>query len=256
MAGTQSGPLGQEGIVTPEAVALRLDVAGLGTRMIAALIDMLIQTGVLAVTGLLFLGAGSAPGMPGRVLFVAYLVLAFVILWGYFPIFEGLWRGRTPGKRSQGLRVVGLDGQPATLGAVLVRNLVRLVDFLPAFYSVGFVTVLANRRSQRLGDIAAGTLVVRERRLPAPRPLASAGHEPADDIGLDASALTPRDYEMVRSFLDRREGLAPSARDEVARTLASALRSRVSDGGNHSTHPEVFLELVARAYRRRFGSTS
>ena len=116
--------------------------------------------------------AGATGGSGDTALVVLYLIGVFVVFLGYYPLFEGFWNGRTPGKRAQGLRVVLTDGQPVTVGPVLVRNLVRIVDFLPAYYMIGAITMILSRRSQRLGDLAAGTIVVRERALPAPRPLA------------------------------------------------------------------------------------
>ena len=92
------------------------------------------------------------------------VLLIFVLLWGYFIFFELTWNGQTPGKRAAGVRVLTSRGEPVTLVHTLVRNVLRIVDALPSFYMVGVISILVTRRSQRLGDLAAGTVVVRERR--------------------------------------------------------------------------------------------
>lgn len=234
-------------IVTPEAVALDLDVAGLGSRFAAAAVDFAIQAAIGLGFGLALAGLGAA-GTPGTPLAALAAVGFFLILFGYFPLCEGLWSGRTPGKRAAGLRVVQGDGQPLTMGPLLVRNLVRVVDFLPGWYVVGAIAILVSPRSQRLGDLAAGTIVVRERSAPAPSalPAPSPGAAPAP---ADASALTEREYGMVRSFLQRRGSLDPQARRALAAQIAGALRGRVP--GLAEPDDERFIEEVARAYRGR-----
>jgi uncharacterized RDD family membrane protein YckC len=235
--------------VTPEAVAVTVDVAGLGSRMIALIFDSLIQAAVLIGVG--FLLAWAAPS--GTAGLVVLIVVYFLGLWGYFPVFEGLWSGQTPGKRAQRIRVVRTDGQPVTFAAVMVRNLVRVVDFLPGYYVVGALSIVLTRRSQRLGDLAAGTMVIRERPAPAPRPLDPAS--PATEslaARMDTAGLTERDYGLIRSFLERRTSLEPSARQELAARLAGAVRPRVGGHWTDGLDDEAFLAAVAQAYRERF----
>jgi len=235
--------------VTPEAVALSRDIAGLGSRMIAIIIDLLIQGAVFFAFAASFIAVVGHMTTPDL---VVYLVGVFVITWGYFPIFEGLWGGRTPGKRAQSLRVVQLDGQPVGWASVIVRNLVRIVDILPGFYAVGSTAILLTKRSQRLGDLAAGTMVVREPKVRSPAPLRldpKIGDPPADG-SLDATGLSEQEYEIVRSFLERRGTFAPDARAALAAQLAAQFRSRVASHG-FSTD-EGFLEELAYAYRSRF----
>lgn len=231
----------RDSVVTPEAVSLVVDTAGLGSRMIALIVDSLIQgAAVLALTVVL---AGIGEEIAG----ILYLVAVFVIVWGYFPVFESLWSGRTPGKRLQRLRVVRTDGQPAGVGPVIVRNIVRIADFLPAFYAAGSLSILLSRRHQRLGDLAAGTMVVRERGAPEPSPLdAPLEAHP----GLDTAALSQHDYVVIRNFLQRRGSFEPSARADLARSIASAFRTKVGDNG--SIHDEAFLEALAASFRGRF----
>jgi len=236
-------------VVTPEAVPLALDVAGLGSRMIAILIDTLIQAPFFIALTVAFASAHGGVGAQ-----VAYALISFALVWGYFPLFEGLWRGRTPGKRAQSLRVVRSDGQPVTFANVLVRNLIRIVDILPGNYGVGVVSAALTRKSQRLGDIAAGTIVVRERSMPAPAPL-ELGRGPGMAEALpsvDTTGLGERDYAVIRSFLQRRESLAPEVRSALASQIASAVRTRVGVPVRGVASEEAFLEALAASYRARF----
>ena len=154
-------------ISTPEQVAFHYELAGIGTRFVAALIDyLIIMTALLLLTcamSFLRIGTIGAGGEAGTYLVLAITVLIFfVIFWGYFVIFETLWSGQTPGKRLGRLRVIRRDGQPVHVGEVMIRNLVRIVDFLPGFYGVGLVVMFIDKEARRLGDMAAGTIVVRE----------------------------------------------------------------------------------------------
>ncbi|GAC1332644.1 MAG: RDD family protein [Candidatus Dormibacteria bacterium] len=146
-------------IATPERVSLAYQLAGLGSRSVAQLLDVLLLTVVLVA---FFLGVVAAQlgSLLGNLLMV---VLVFAITNGYFLFFEGLWSGQTPGKRALRLRVVGEAGQPITFEQSLTRNLVRNLDFIPFGYGIGLIALFANGRGKRLGDLAAGTVVVRER---------------------------------------------------------------------------------------------
>lgn len=233
-------------IATPEGVDVELVVAGLGSRFIALLVDMPIQlTAILALTvGTSFLGdAGPA----------VFAVGGFLVFFGYPIAFETLAGGRTPGKMVAGLRVVTLDGSPVGFLPSAVRNVVRVVDSLPSVYVVGTVAVLLTQRNQRLGDLAAGTLVVR-----TPRPgsaSSSAGPTeiglPVDALSWDLSAVTTDEVATVRAFLERRHRLEAPARQQLAAQLASRLHGKVA-GPPTDQGPERFLEsLVAAKLARR-----
>lgn len=170
-------------VLTPESVAFGYPVAGIGSRFIGALVDGAALAGALsalacgALAFLAAVGDGAASSASpstaddldiaaitsGLVIAVALLVL-FLIIWGYFIVFETLWDGQTPGKRVAGTRVVRLDGGAAGFREAVVRNLVRFADFLPVGYGVGVLVMFADRHTRRLGDLAAGTVVVREQR--------------------------------------------------------------------------------------------
>ena len=160
-------------IDTPEQVELAYNVAGVGSRFVAALLDGLIIGAFFVVEILAVVmigaaatvtpGAGAVAESAGK-WFVAFVIFVnFAIVWGYFALFEAYWHGQTPGKRAMKLRVIKDSGRQITLFEALARNLVRVVDYLPSFYLVGVITMLCNKRNQRLGDLVAGTMVVHER---------------------------------------------------------------------------------------------
>ena len=166
---------GDYNIDTPESVAFDYTVADVGNRFLAALVDMFLV--VLALAGLngLLVAVLSASGVDvslfgldesgigwGAGLAIAiYAILNFVVFWGYFMLFELKWNGQTIGKQAVKIRVVRVDGSPAGATEVAVRNLVRIIDFLPSMYLIGLITMLSNRQARRLGDLAGGTLVVK-----------------------------------------------------------------------------------------------
>ncbi|MCA1656892.1 MAG: RDD family protein [Actinobacteria bacterium] len=238
-------------VATPEGVTLEVSLAGVGSRFVAALLDQLIR---LAVLGALFLGLALLRPVAevswGGVVAVL-LVAVFVVQFGYDVAFETLASGRTPGKRWTGLRVVKMGGAPVGFLSSALRNLLRLVDYLPGFYLVGILAVLFTKNNQRLGDLAAGTIVVRERRRPA-SPLPPA-HSPAApgpstaDSGLwDVSAITSEEVATVRRFLDRRTSLAPDARQRLALDMATRLGPKVV-GPPREWQAESFLEYLVEA---------
>ncbi len=269
-------------ISTPEGVDIDLTLAGVGSRFVATVVDQLLQWAVLlalAIAATLAGGAGGGGGAGGAgggggdldgggdsVALAAVAVVAllvFAVQFGYHVLFETLASGRTPGKRWTGLRVVTTGGGPVTFTTSAVRNLLRTVDFLPAFYGVAIVSVLVTERNQRLGDLAAGTVVVRERsagdrtrlrrgrrRRRAAAEELNAGLAPPDADTWDLSSVTAEDLATVRRFLERRTTLTPEARNRLARELAGRLRPKVL-GPPDDLHPEMFLEEVAAAKAAR-----
>jgi uncharacterized RDD family membrane protein YckC len=230
-------------ITTPEGVDLELTLAGIGSRFIAASIDLTIELAIGAVAALGVLLAFDSDGI--RILLLS--VGGFLLLFGYDVAFEVLAGGRTPGKRWTGLRVVRESGAPVTFVTSSIRNVLRLVDVLPIAYGVGMVTVFFNRRNQRLGDLAAGTIVARERH-GGRQKVPTAPPPPAAPIlstaGWDTSAITAQELAAVRSFLERRATLAPGARAHLAQTLGDRLRAKVA--GAPPLEHEAFLERLAK----------
>ena len=244
---------------TPEQVDLEYEVAGLGSRFIASLIDSLIQTAVMvAVVAAFVLGAAlvrstgrrlfGGDSSPVLVLGIAVAVLlVFLVTWGYFVVFELAWNGQTPGKRAAGIRVLTTRGEPITLVHAFVRNLVRIVDYLPVSYMLGAAVILVTRRAQRLGDLAAGTIVVKERRAGPPRTLGALPPEQALPPQ-QAILFTRDDVALARDFLLRRQELPPERRRAHAREIATRFRNRLGEpgGGEAVTSPEADEWLLAR----------
>ncbi|MGH9185989.1 MAG: RDD family protein [Acidimicrobiales bacterium] len=238
-------------IATPEGVAVELVLAGLGSRFIARILDSLVQAGfILAWLFLLVASNGAA------VVVAIGVVGAFLGWFAYDIAFEALASGRTPGKRWSKLRVVAADGGPVGVGASAVRNLLRLVDFLPAVYAVGAIAIVVTSRNQRIGDLAAGTLVVREWRA-APvsidevRLLAPPGSRGWMDLSVwDVSSVTAEEVAVVRRFLQRRPSLDPNARHRLGTDLAARLHPKVV-GAPDRLPSEVFLEGVVAAKAAR-----
>jgi uncharacterized RDD family membrane protein YckC len=238
-------------IETPEGVSVTVPLAGVGSRFIAATIDLAIQATVIIVALVVFVGYGVGGGVGAGIFAIVFFVMFFV----YDIAFEVLSGGRTPGKRWTGLRVVRAGGQPVNFVTSAIRNIIRPVDFLPSAYLLGIATILLTRRNQRLGDLAAGTVVAR-----APRkgtrplqPVAAPVELPASLAAWDVSAISASDIATVRSFLERRESLERGARAELARTMASRLRPRVGGLSESARVPdETFLEHLARVKGARW----
>ena len=238
-------------IVTPEAVAVRVDIAELGSRVGAGLIDGLILGGVLTVIQILVGVAGTIGilGLGGDL--AAALSVAFLLLvaFGYHPFFEEIWNGQTPGKRAFGLRVIQTDGQPVGLGPVLLRNLLRPFDVL--LVAMGAFLILFTRRRQRLGDLVAGTIVVRQPKMAQPSAVPLQIPPDAELPPLDTTLLTEEEYELMRSFLERRWQLAPAARMALGNELGNLAWSKVPGAQAYPWGPEVLLEAVLVTVRRQ-----
>jgi uncharacterized RDD family membrane protein YckC len=211
---------------TPEQIDVAYDLAGLGSRFLASLVDSLVQTVLLLlVFGLGTLGLRWLLGLTlseaaaGRFALPIAMVVTFALWWGYHVFFEMVWHGQTPGKRAVGLRVIKEGGYPIGLGESLVRNLVRVLDALPGVYAVGGLVMFVDRRSRRLGDLVAGTVVVKERRelgLATLRSVASGDVEPGDPIP-NLGRLTASDHALLRDYLGRRSQLAGPAAEAAGR---------------------------------------
>ncbi len=238
-------------IETPEHVVLDLEIAGIGSRALAAVLDTLILVGaslaVLLVLGILA-GFGFTIGRAAPVL----LVLGGFVVWnGYFILFEGMRGGQTPGKRVAGIRVVMDTGHPVTFGAAAARNLLRVADLLPPPYLIGVLLVAFHPRGKRLGDLVAGTVVVRD------RPQEALGHPDAaveDEGPPSIPELDDDEFRLLAQFAARQGELAPATRSRLATGLATRL----------SAHPAVpglsdvahLLALHAEELARRQGALS
>ena len=245
---------GIERLETPERVDLAVELAGVGSRSLAFLVDWFllgVLTAASVVLSLLLLP------LSGTVALVVLLLSVFILWWLYFALFEGLWHGQTPGKRLLGLRVQKLGGYPVGWPEILIRNLLRVVIDLFLFtMPVGLVVMLATRRSQRIGDLAAGTVVVRESG-DGLQQLAGIGYLAEDASGDELSTgpeLDAEEFELLRDFLERRAGLHPDSRTRIGSSLAALLRHRMSARrglreGWDGLDDEDFLVRLDSAYR-------
>jgi len=238
-------------ILTPENVEVTYELAGLATRMRAAALDTLIQ--VIAILTLwVALGTLAIPAGEtlGNWLAALGVLLTFVLFIGYFLLFEIRWNGQTPGKRATGTRVMKDGGFPIDLRATVIRNVVRLLDLMPGPYAVGFTSSFFSAEYKRLGDYAAGTVVVRERPRIAP-PL-----EPVPEVAPGPTNLPrPDELHAIRHFLDRRADLDATARHTFARRLALAFGRLLGYPLDQvAAGPEAFLQWLVDEAERRLGA--
>ena len=260
----------QISIDTPELVSIELPLAGIGSRFIALLVDYLIWgAGLVVVVVLAFLllpalrtfNRISAQWAEAIVIFTLFL-----FNWGYFTLFEAFWNGRTPGKRVAKIRVIQRSGRSIGLVESMARNLVRYVDQLPFFYAVGVITMFVTRQHQRLGDLAAGTLVVRDREsetplwgdtgsrtftaqlfrasVPIPEP-----HTAVTLSALGISKLSSADLEVLEGFFSRRLDMSLVTRQALAVRIAAAIQAKSGLETPPGVSVETFLEATARQLR-------
>jgi uncharacterized RDD family membrane protein YckC len=225
-------------IATPEGIELELQLAGLGSRFIAGVTDLIIQIILLAVLAIVT-GALSGGGSFNA---TVYVIGAFLIVFFYPILFEVLARGRTPGKRLTHLRVVRDTGAPDDLPASTIRNLMRIVDGPLLAYVPTVVSIVATPHNQRPGDLAAGTLVIRERSGHGSSTRTATNHDLPPNW--DVSAITPQELAAIRQFLERRTTLERTARHELAARLANGLGAKVA-GAQLRGDPEAFLQTLA-----------
>ena len=239
-------------VETPEQVVFSYTIAGIGSRAAAALLDYPL-IGVLWVGLLLSFAPFVRRVAPAPWVLAILTVFAFVLFWGYYVLFEGLWDGQTPGKRQFGLRVVRDGGYSITFGASAVRNLVRVIDLIPGTYGIGLISVAISPTGKRLGDYAAGTIVVRERAVVATAgalPVAGADTSAAGTSVVATAALTDDEFALLDRFIARRGTLDADRRAQLAEELAVRFRDRAPDlaGSDGAVLMQLFeRERVARA---------
>jgi uncharacterized RDD family membrane protein YckC len=261
----------QISIDTPELVSIEMPLAGIGSRFIALLVDYLIWGAglvVLVILALITLPAMHAFNVKSAQWAEAIVIfIVFLFNWGYFTLFEAFWSGRTPGKRVARIRVIQRSGRSIGLLESMARNLVRYVDQLPFFYAVGVITMFVTSQHQRLGDLAAGTLVVRDREPDSPlwgdsgsrtftaQLFASAPiPEPHTAVTLPAlgiSRLSSADLEVLEGFFSRRLDMSMAIRQALALRIATAIQAKSGLEMPVGASVETFLEATARQLRDR-----
>ena len=254
-------------IETPERVPLHFALASIGNRFLACALDHALQalTILIVLIGFTVLANYSSLGdqfsNAPKWVKALLIVILFLILSGYFAFFEWIWNGQTPGKRILKLRVIREDGRPVTFWEATVRNLLRTFDMMPApFYSIGLISVFISLSDQRVGDMVAGTVVVREREAEAPafsQVFASPISDPAlrrsfqpVNFSADINSLTQSQIEVVETFLRRRWDLADMARQWMAWRVALPIMYKLRPSYDRATFTyEGFLEELLHRYR-------
>jgi len=254
-----SAPLSSLGekltIETPEQTDLDFAVAGIGSRFLALAVDTLIQIivgVVVGIAGSIAITAMAAVAPTASLWGLAVLVFFYFLLYfGYFAIFEIIWNGQTPGKRKAGIRVIKDSGRPLTAAETIGRNLMRIVDFMPGFYAVGIASALLTKENKRLGDLLAGSLVVRESSFSELKPVWQSPR-PANGPALaplGADRLSAEDFTLINSFLQRRLDLAPDVRYRMADEIFRRLKPKVTLPADNTLSIESILEALV--YERR-----
>ena len=242
-------------IETPEQTALEFAVAGIGSRFLALAFDTLIQTAVGIVVGIGGSMAMSAIALTiprAAIWTVAFLILFYFSLYfGYFALFEIIWNGQTPGKRKVGIRVIKDSGRPLTPAETIGRNLMRIVDWLPFLYGVGITCAFLNKENKRLGDLVVGSLVVRETSFSELKPVWQ-NATPASSVAaspLGANRLTPEEFALIDSYLNRRLDLDPHVRFRMADEIFRRISAKLTVPADNTLSVDRLLEALA--YERR-----
>jgi uncharacterized RDD family membrane protein YckC len=261
----------QLNIDTPELVEIEMPLAGIGSRFIALLVDMLIWFAgflVLMILIAVFVPENAALSKIPKQWAVALVIfIVFLLFWGYFTLFEAFWNGRTPGKRVARIRVIQRSGRAIGLFESMARNLVRYIDMQPfPLYAVGVIAIFVTRQHQRLGDLVAGTLVVRDRALEEPAwgdsgartitaqsfaPSAPAP-EPHWAFSLPVTGiakLSSTDLEVLEGFFARRLDMSLPTRQALAERIAQAIQAKSGLEQPAGASVETFLEVTARQLR-------
>jgi uncharacterized RDD family membrane protein YckC len=239
-------------IDTPEQVQLEFPLAGLGSRFMALFVDSLIQlvAVILLFLVLAMLGAGfRLSPEAGKWVLALYIVVGFLLYWGYFAIFEALWKGQTPGKRQAGIRVIRDFGREITAKEAIGRNLLRSIDMLPGVYAVGIASIFLSPQNKRLGDYVAGTVVVHDRPPEESQPFWNT-REDAETTFAGIEEITPEEIQMVETFLLRRLDLSPTVRQQSAKRISDHLCTKLEVKDEQKADLENFLELVVRQFRK------
>ena len=216
-------------IRTPENVAFEFELAGVGSRAVAWFLDVLIMGLMIVVASCIF--SMLAPALGGFAMALLFIAI-FLVQWWYSALFEWWLGGQTLGKKAVGLRTLQERGVRITFLQAVVRNLVRVVDLLPGLYFVGGVSALLDRSGRRLGDLAAGTIVVRERRAPRPTAVVPPSERyntfvSDPDVTHAARRITPPERDAMVSLGLRREELPLSIRHELFSRMSGHLEQRL-----------------------------
>ncbi|MBC5805877.1 MAG: RDD family protein [Candidatus Eremiobacter antarcticus] len=249
-------------IRTPESIAFYYELAGLGSRFLALVIDGFIQLAasiVLFIGGIVVLKRAGVIGAALRLgsknaestALAVGIVLFFLIWYGYFIFFEQIWNGQTPGKRVLGIRTVRDGGYPVAFIDSCVRNLTRIVEQLLGFYALSVVSMVLSSQNKRLGDYAAGTLVIRDRAFEVSDPkvwLRPGTSSSPDDRELHIAALSPYEIALAERYSERRTTLDPDAARKAAAKIAAVLRPKLGASVATLGDDELLTKIALAQY--------
>lgn len=241
-------------IETPEQTQLEFPLAGIGSRFLAIALDTLLQAAATWVVGIVLIALAIPFSFwfksSGLWAIAIMIFVIFAIYVGYFAFFEALWNGQTPGKRWTHLRVIKDTGRPISAYDAILRNLLRTADWLPTLYAAGIITMIVSRENKRIGDYAAGTVVVHEKPLQAVDFIWNASTAPALAVALGSPAqLNMDELQLIETFLERRGSLAPDVRWSMARQIAERVGARIGVPSEARSDTEKFLENVVEQRR-------
>ena len=245
-------------IVTPENIRIEYELAGLGSRAGAAVIDILLQGMGLAIISLIFMAMHVAPTLALDWVTALLGIAVFAISWGYYVYFETVWNGQTPGKRYCRLRTIREGGLPIDISCAAIRNLVRVVDLLPVIipYIVGSIFALFSSKNKRLGDFAAGTLVVKERsewegQLKPSQPDNQIQHPEAAYVK-NTELITPEEFDTIKRFVEREAELQKHVKEQLATKIAKPLMNRLGiQEDNAIVHSHLLSEIHRKCVEER-----
>jgi uncharacterized RDD family membrane protein YckC len=253
MTSSQHTP--QTQLELPEEIDLQVEVANVGSRTLAILLDFALGGLVIFIAySLMMLFARNATGnwlsqLSANAMTTVLILLIFGFQWGYFNLFEWLWNGQTPGKRLLHLRVIKADGSPVSGIDVLLRNFSRPIDTLGPMGLFGLLMIFASRKAQRLGDFMAQTLVIHESAIDwsifdaitSPATAFSAAARPS-------IRLNPAQWELLHRYLNRREQFPFDVRERLALMIRDSLKAAAkgTDLERAALSPEMWLLELAR----------
>ncbi|SHN31147.1 RDD family protein [Gracilibacillus kekensis] len=246
------------GVKTPEYVSLQFQLAGLGSRSAAHIIDyaIIMFTQFLIILFLLlaftnsftnfFVGSGES------LILAIVLIVIFILNFGYFILFEYFWGGRTIGKRMIGIRVIQENGHNITLLSSIIRNFVRIIDMLPGAYAVGIILIFAHDKHKRLGDITAGTIVVHEkqkksRQKPLDKYISDKGlrKETLQLESVHLKQFSQKDWHLLQTYVHRIVDLRTQEKDQLTMQVSKILLPKVKDQlTNNALNDEDWLILL------------
>jgi uncharacterized RDD family membrane protein YckC len=239
-------------VLSPEKTIVTYRLSGIGSRILAHTLDVLLIAALyMSIAYIAGAVTGLEPGLGTALIVFSGVALPFL----YFILFEGLWNGQTIGKKAANLRVRMADGTPVTFGAALGRNLLRPADLLPGFYFVGLLAIFTSPRSQRLGDLVSGTVVVHERRgAPrfSPAPHTAGIHAMESHVG-ELRGMTIEEYQTLRRLCDRFPELTPTAQSRLLEEVWRPIAAKRGIPIVSNVHPLYLAEATVMRYGREHG---